>query len=142
MANSIRREPARPGGQGNCCAGATPVAMRACPCARVVAVTLLAWLPLLLLSALEGHALGTRVAVPFLHDIDAHIRFLLALPLLMVAAVEADRRLAPLLQQFTERSFARRPCLSSCRPGAGRCTWSGPSPDRCMSPRARLLEGL
>jgi len=73
--------------------------------ARVVAVTLLAWLPLLLLSALEGHALGTRVAVPFLHDVDAHIRFLLSLPLLMVAAVVADRRLAPLLQQFTERGL-------------------------------------
>ena len=61
MANSIRREPARPGGQRNCCAGATPVAMRACPCARVVAVTLLAWLPLLLLSVVRAPALPQQL---------------------------------------------------------------------------------
>ena len=33
---------------------------------RVIIITLLAWLPLLVLSALEGQALGGSVAVPFL----------------------------------------------------------------------------
>jgi hypothetical protein len=52
---------------------------------RILVVSLLAWLPLLALSALEGHALGGNVAVPFLLDVDVHIRFLVALPLLIVA---------------------------------------------------------
>jgi len=69
----------------------------------VAALALLAWLPLLLLSALQGEALGSSVAVPFLLDVEAHIRFLVVLPLLMLAAVDADRRLNPLLQQFTDR---------------------------------------
>ena len=51
---------------------------------RIVTIALLAWLPLLLLSIADGKAWGGAVAVPFLHDIDAHARFLVALPLLMV----------------------------------------------------------
>src|SRR4030095_5599396 len=34
------------------------------------------WLPLLLLSALQGHALGDSVAIPFLFDFDVHVRLL------------------------------------------------------------------
>ena len=52
---------------------------------RVILLPLLAWLPLLVLSALEGQALGGHVAVPFLLDVEAHARFLVALPLLIVA---------------------------------------------------------
>jgi hypothetical protein len=52
---------------------------------RVITIPLLAWLPLLVLSALEGQALGGNVAVPFLLDVEAHARFLVALPLLIVA---------------------------------------------------------
>lgn len=46
---------------------------------------LLAWLPLPLLSSLEGNAWGPRVQVPFLLDLDVHTRFLLALPLFVAA---------------------------------------------------------
>ena len=35
---------------------------------RVIAIALIAWLPLLLLSALEGHVLDGGVALPFLLD--------------------------------------------------------------------------
>jgi hypothetical protein len=41
--------------------------------------------------------------VPFLYDIEAHVRFLVALPLLIIAEVEVHRRLPPLLREFTER---------------------------------------
>jgi hypothetical protein len=68
---------------------------------RVVVIALTAWLPLLLLSALEGRMLG--VSVPFLYDVEAHIRFLVALPLLLFAEVEAHRRLPLMLKQFLER---------------------------------------
>ena len=52
---------------------------------RILVISLLAWLPLLLLSALEGQMLGGGAAVPFLLDVEVHIRFLVALPLLIVA---------------------------------------------------------
>ena len=69
----------------------------------VVVITLLAWLPLLGLSALEGHLVAGTVAVPFLADAEAHIRFLVALPLLLIAEVLADQRMRPLTRQFLDR---------------------------------------
>ena len=52
---------------------------------RVLFIAAIAWAPLLLLSAFSGHALGDTVAVPFFHDIEAHFRFLIALPILIAA---------------------------------------------------------
>ena len=72
---------------------------------RITVISLLAWLPLLLLSALEGQLYGGSVAVPFLLDIEVHVRFLVVLPLLIVAELVVHRRMRPLLQQFLERNL-------------------------------------
>jgi hypothetical protein len=72
---------------------------------RLVVFMLLTWLPLLLLSILEGQAWGSRTVVPFLLDIEVHVRFLVALPLLVVAELVVHRRMRPLLQQFRERNL-------------------------------------
>jgi hypothetical protein len=48
---------------------------------------LVTWVPLLVLSALQGNAIGRLVAMPFLGDFAAHARFLLAVPLLLAATV-------------------------------------------------------
>jgi hypothetical protein len=72
---------------------------------RIIVISLLAWLPLLVLSALEGHALGGNVAVPFLLDIDVHIRFLVALPLLIVAELVVHQRMRFVVRQFLERNL-------------------------------------
>lgn len=72
---------------------------------RLVVFALLTWLPLLLLSALEGRAWGGRTVVPFLLDVEVHVRFLVALPLLIVAELVVHRRMRPLLQQFRERNL-------------------------------------
>lgn len=72
---------------------------------RLVVFVLLTWLPLLLLSTLEGRAWGGRTVVPFLLDIEVHVRFLVALPLLIVAELVVHRRMRPLLQQFRERNL-------------------------------------
>jgi hypothetical protein len=45
------------------------------------------WIPLLVLSALQGNAIGRLVAMPFLGDFAAHARFLLGVPLLLAATV-------------------------------------------------------
>jgi len=70
---------------------------------RIIAIALLAWLPLLLLCALEGQMLKGSLAVPFLLDIEAHVRFLVAAPLLILAEIAMHRRIPPLLQQFRVR---------------------------------------
>ena len=72
---------------------------------RVVALTVLAWVPLLVLSIAEGRAWGTSVALPFLSDIEQHARFLVAMPLLIVAEVIVHRRMRPVLLQFLERGL-------------------------------------
>jgi hypothetical protein len=70
---------------------------------RLITIPLLAWLPLLVLSVLEGQALGGNVAVPFLLDVDAHVRFLVALPLLIVAELVVHQRMRFVVRQFLER---------------------------------------
>lgn len=70
---------------------------------RVIAIACLAWVPLLLLSAIEGRLWGNDVELPFLRDVEAHVRFLLAAPLLILAELAVHRRLPPLLQQFLVR---------------------------------------
>src|SRR5512139_1710914 len=70
---------------------------------RIIVISLLAWLPLLVLSALEGQAWGGRPAVPFLWDVDVHVRFLVALPLLIVAELVVHRRMRFVVKQFLER---------------------------------------
>lgn len=72
---------------------------------RVVVISLLAWLPLLVLSVLGGRAWGSAVPVPFLMDIEAHARFLLALPLLVVAELVVHQRMRPVVRQFLERGL-------------------------------------
>ena len=37
---------------------------------RVIVISLFAWLPLLILSILEGRAWGSGVEMPFLYDVD------------------------------------------------------------------------
>ena len=71
----------------------------------MIVLSLLAWLPLLVLSALEGHLLAGSVAVPFLMDLEVHVRFLVAMPLLIVAELVVHQRMRPLVQQFLERNL-------------------------------------
>jgi hypothetical protein len=72
---------------------------------RVVVISLFAWLPLLVLSALSGQAWDNAVQVPFLMDVEAHARFLGALPLLIVAELVVHQRMLPVARQFLERGL-------------------------------------
>lgn len=72
---------------------------------RILLIPLLAWLPLLVLSLIEGEALGGRAAVPFLLDIEVHVRFLVALPLLIVAELVVHQRMRFVVRQFLERNL-------------------------------------
>ena len=72
---------------------------------RIIVIALLAWLPLLLLSALEGNLLGGNVAIPFLMDAEVHIKFLLAVPLMVGAELVVHRRMRLLVKQFVDRNL-------------------------------------
>ncbi|MGB8909941.1 MAG: hypothetical protein WCC84_14445 [Candidatus Cybelea sp.] len=71
--------------------------------AAIFMLPLLAWLPLLLLSTIDGKLLPGSVATPFLLDLSAHIRLLVALPLFVLAARVGEARILPTLQQFLAR---------------------------------------
>lgn len=79
---------------------------------RVVFLTAFAWLPLLVLAAWEGHAWGGGVEVPFLRDFDVHVRFLVALPLLVLAELVVNRRMKPVLGQFRARGLIAESALA------------------------------
>ena len=70
---------------------------------RILTIALFAWLPLAFLSLLEGRALGGSITIPFLYDIEAHARFLIALPALIAAELVVHRRVSPLMRRFVER---------------------------------------
>ncbi len=78
---------------------------------RILLITLLAWLPLLVLSLIEGEALGGRAAVPFLLDIEVHVRFLIALPLLIIAELIVHQRMRFVVRQFLERNLIPQSAL-------------------------------
>ena len=72
---------------------------------RVLALVSLTWLPLLALSLFEGQALRGTAAVPFLKDLEANTRLLLALPLLIAAEVVVHQRMRRIVSQFSERAL-------------------------------------
>ena len=54
----------------------------------------IAWVPLLVLCVIAGNAVGNRVNISFLGDPVPYARFLISLPLFMLAEVAVTRRLA------------------------------------------------
>ncbi|MCO5168289.1 MAG: hypothetical protein M9894_18265 [Planctomycetes bacterium] len=84
------------------------------PIAVVLALWALTWLPLLLLSALEGLAWGDAVDVPFLRDVVAQARVLVGLPVLLLGARFARARLGEAQAMFEASDLiedARREAL-------------------------------
>jgi len=63
---------------------------------------LLAWLPLLLL-ALFGSLGESSARVSFFRDVEVHVRFLAAPPVLIAAELIAHSRLRPVVRRFVER---------------------------------------
>ena len=69
---------------------------------RLLFVVTVAWLPLSLL-AIIGHSAGNAGRLSFLHDVEAHVRFLVALPILIAAELIVHLRLRPVVRRFVER---------------------------------------
>jgi hypothetical protein len=69
---------------------------------RLVIITLVAWLPLLLLTTLSSSA-GDVGRLSFFHDVEVHVRFLVALPVLVAAEQIVHSRIRPVVRRFVER---------------------------------------
>lgn len=77
---------------------------------RVVVITTIAWLPLLVLTTLSGR-LTSGAQIPFLYDFGAQARFLIALPLLIIAELTVHRGMRELLLQFLNRQIIKPAAL-------------------------------
>jgi hypothetical protein len=65
---------------------------------RVVVIPMIAWLPLMLLASLRGTGLSS-----FLHDVEVHVRLLIALPILIAAETVVHSRMRPVERVFVDR---------------------------------------
>jgi hypothetical protein len=74
---------------------------------RVIILSAATWVPLLFLTSVSGQAVGGSVAIPFIEDVEVHVRLLVALPLLIAAELIVHRRLLPAVQQFVQRRIVR-----------------------------------
>ena len=72
---------------------------------RIIFLVLLTWLPLLVLSIIDGVAMGTAVEVPFLFDADMHVRFLVSLPILIAAELIVHQRTRVVVEQFVDQGL-------------------------------------
>ncbi len=71
---------------------------------RVALAVVLTWFPLLVLSMFDG-TVWSGVQVPFLRDIDTHVKFLVVLPMLFLAEFVLHRRVGQAVQKFREREL-------------------------------------
>ena len=69
---------------------------------RAVLAALLTWVPLLILSVIEGRAWGHSVPVTFVRDFSTYSRFLLAVPLLVFAENIIGPRIAQAASHFAQ----------------------------------------
>lgn len=67
---------------------------------RAILAALITWLPLLVLSAIQGRAFGHAIPVSFAHDFSTYSRFLLAVPLLLLAENILGPRIAEAAAHF------------------------------------------
>ena len=74
---------------------------------RILASVLLTWFPLLLLSLFSTTG-ASAARLSFLHDIEVHARFLVALPVLIGAELLVHLRIRPVVRRFVEWGMVRR----------------------------------
>ena len=67
---------------------------------RILTLTVVAWAPLLLLTLGASGASGTRVS--FLRDVEVHVRFLVALPVLIAAELLVHMRIRAIVARFVD----------------------------------------
>jgi hypothetical protein len=80
---------------------------------RALAVILITWLPLLILSIWQGLAWGRQINIPFLKDLAVNVRLLIAVPILILAESPIDRRWHILVLEFLRSRLVDKETLPS-----------------------------
>jgi hypothetical protein len=75
---------------------------------RALLGIVLCWFPLLVLTLIQGLAVGSKVRVPFLLDYGVHVRFLVALPILVLAESGIDGRWRSIVLEFLRSGLVDR----------------------------------
>jgi len=79
---------------------------------QIVLAVLVAWMPLLILTAHNGMAFGDKVQIPFLVDLVQHARFLVALPCAIALGQFVNPRLNGVLNSFLKNGIVTSNDLS------------------------------
>jgi hypothetical protein len=72
---------------------------------RIIVTSMISWLPLLLFSLLNGQVWNDNLKLPFIQDIEVHVRFLITLPLLIAAELVVHQRMLSVVKQFEDRNL-------------------------------------
>jgi len=80
---------------------------------RALFVVLITWLPLLLLSLSQGVAWGPHIKIPFLRDLAVNVRFLITVPILILAESGIDRRWRTIALEFLRSELVDEKTLPS-----------------------------
>ena len=70
------------------------------PARRATFLALFTWLPLFIFSVLQGFAFDRGVELPFFYDFAVAVRFLICVPLLIIAEVLLDTRTRAVVKHF------------------------------------------
>jgi hypothetical protein len=71
---------------------------------RILVIAGIIWLPLFILCAIKGTLLR-GIEIPFLADVETHARFLVAVPLMVLAEFLVHIRMRGIVAQFVERKL-------------------------------------
>ena len=74
---------------------------------RIIAVILLTWVPLVVLAAVQGHAIGPTRSQSMLLDPAMYARYLVAMPLLIYATTGVRRKLRAIFFHFLDSGLVR-----------------------------------
>lgn len=89
---------------------------------RALLATLITWLPLFIFSLIQGLAYGKQVRIPFVLDFAVNVRFLVALPILILAESRIDQRWRTLVLQFLRSRLVNEAELPSFEAVIGKIT--------------------
>jgi hypothetical protein len=73
---------------------------------RIIFFSAITWIPLAILSLIDGHFAG-NTGLTFARDVETHVRFLVALPILIAAEHLVHLRMRPMVKAFLARNIIR-----------------------------------
>jgi hypothetical protein len=71
---------------------------------RIIVITAITWIPLAILSVIDGHFAG-KTGLTFVRDVETHVRFLVALPILIASELLVHQRMRPMVKAFLQRNI-------------------------------------